>query len=729
VVTTVFLASAGALAVSTGLVYWVGLVALKSNKELALQREVIEHLERMASTLKDAETGQRGYLLTGEMRYLEPYVRALQEIKPEIAQLNVLAAQGELPSRQVSELGRLNDEKLAELAETVDLMREDNLPGALNLVRSNRGKEVMDAIHADLAGMEAAKVAQFQAASARIEQATRRRNLAFFTTTLFNLGLLFWAYSQIMRQVREREAAREQMRRGEQRYRSFVEASAQVVWRTNSQGEVDQPIPSWNRFTGQSDQEAAGFGWMKAIHPEDRPRVTEAWRVASAARQLYQVEYRLERHDGRWLHILARGVPVLESDGRVREYIGTCIDVTDQRQAEATLRESELRFRTLADSMPQLAWIAQPDGSIIWYNRRWYEYTGTTPEQMEGWGWQRAHDPHSLPAVLERWKASIATGQPFDMVFPLRGADGVFRPFLTRVMPLKDEQGRVIQWFGTNTDVTDQKRAEEALELRVEQRTAELVAANKELEAFGYSVSHDLRAPLRHVSSYISLLEKGTGPSLDDKSRRQVQIIAEAAKRMGGLIDDLLVLSRIGRASLAETNVDLRRLVDDARKELAPEMAGRTIEWRIGALPQVRADAALLRSAVVNLLSNAIKYSRRRDPARIELGSREHDGEVVLFVKDNGAGFDMRFADKLFGVFQRLHDRDEFEGTGIGLASVRRIIQRHGGRTWAEGAVEQGASFYFSLPIERVIQMKGAECGVRNQETSPGNQTKLEEVT
>jgi light-regulated signal transduction histidine kinase (bacteriophytochrome) len=296
-------------------------------------------------------------------------------------------------------------------------------------------------------------------------------------------------------------------------------------------------------------------------------------------------------------------------------------------------------------------------------------------------------------------------------------------------MPLKDEQGRVIQWFGTNTDVTDQKRAEEALELRVEQRTAELVAANKELEAFGYSVSHDLRAPLRHVSSYISLLEKGTGPSLDDKSRRQVQIIAEAAKRMGGLIDDLLVLSRIGRASLAETNVDLRRLVDDARKELAPEMAGRTIEWRIGALPQVRADAALLRSAVVNLLSNAIKYSRRRDPARIELGSREHDGEVVLFVKDNGAGFDMRFADKLFGVFQRLHDRDEFEGTGIGLASVRRIIQRHGGRTWAEGAVEQGASFYFSLPIERVIQMKGAECGVRNQETSPGNQTKLEEVT
>jgi signal transduction histidine kinase len=239
------------------------------------------------------------------------------------------------------------------------------------------------------------------------------------------------------------------------------------------------------------------------------------------------------------------------------------------------------------------------------------------------------------------------------------------------------------------------------LEARVKERTAELNTSNSELEAFTYSVSHDLRAPLRHVTGFASLLEEHAGPALDDQGRRYLKTITDAAGRMATLIDDLLAFSRTGRASLTKQRVDLNALVSDARAEVSVDLDGRRITWDVHPLPDVHADPALLRPVMVNLLSNALKYTRTRDEARIEVGTWDgQPGEVAIFVRDNGVGFDMAYAHKLFGVFQRLHRADEFGGTGIGLANVRRIVQRHGGRTWAEGAVNQGATFYFSLPAK-----------------------------
>jgi PAS domain S-box-containing protein len=504
--------------------------------------------------------------------------------------------------------------------------------------------------------------------------------------------------------------AGEALTQSDQRYRCFVEASSQVIWRTNARGEVDQPIPSWAAYTGQSYEEAAGFGWMNAILPEDRARVTEAWKVASAARSAYQVEYCLKRHDGQSRHILARGVPVLERDGRVREYIGTCIDVTDQREAEAATRKQA----RLIDLSPAATMVRALDGTITFWSEG--------AERLYGWNGQeavgrRTHDllqtefPEGLDKILEQ----LRQGGKWSGELRHRTKSGrrvvVESHWLGQFAP----DGEIAELLESNIDITDRKRNEQdlrrlkdELELRVEQRTADLSAANKELEAFGYSVSHDLRAPLRHIDSYINLLQKSIGHSLDEKSQKHVRIIAEAARRMGNLIDDLLVLSRLGRATMDERAVNLRRLVDDVRQELAPGMAGRHIEWQVGTLPQVQADPTLLRSALTNLLANAIKYTRQRDSARIEVGSHEQNGQVICFVRDNGAGFDMRFVDKLFGVFQRLHRAEEFEGTGIGLASVRRVVQRHGGRTWAEGELGKGATFYFSLPRSRVVaQDKG----------------------
>ena len=242
----------------------------------------------------------------------------------------------------------------------------------------------------------------------------------------------------------------------------------------------------------------------------------------------------------------------------------------------------------------------------------------------------------------------------------------------------------------------------EGLEMKVAERTAALQSINRELESFSYSVSHDLRAPLRHIEGYVAMLIEDAEGKLSAEAQRYLKVIVEASRHMSELIDDLLAFSRMGRAEMRETRVELHALAQEAIRDLEMATRGRNIGWTIAPLPTVTGDRAMLKQALANLLGNAVKYTRPRDPAQIEMGcAGEEDGRAILFVRDNGVGFDMQYADKLFGVFQRLHRADEFEGTGIGLASVRRIIARHGGRVWAEGEAGRGATFYFSLPKTR----------------------------
>jgi len=287
-----------------------------------------------------------------------------------------------------------------------------------------------------------------------------------------------------------------------------------------------------------------------------------------------------------------------------------------------------------------------------------------------------------------------------------RRKDGSLIEYSIYAAPEYDNDGKVAGNIAVLVDITDRKRAEAEirklnmeLEQRVKDRTASLEAANKELEAFAYSVSHDLRAPLRHIDGFLELLQKSSAGALDERGKHYMSTISEAARRMGTLIDDLLSFSRMGRFEMSKGQVDLGDLVQQVIRELGPETEGRTIRWRIGDLPVVTGDRAMLRIVLVNLISNALKFTRPREQAEIEIGcTGDREIETVVFVRDNGVGFDMAYVDKLFNVFQRLHRADEFEGTGIGLANVRRIINRHGGRAWAEGAVDGGATFYFSLP-------------------------------
>ncbi len=375
------------------------------------------------------------------------------------------------------------------------------------------------------------------------------------------------------------------------------------------------------------------------------------------------------------------------------------------RERTAALTASEERLRLLLSATHRAAWDWDIGANRLWHQEDLGAGTEGALSNGEGAGARWLERLH--PEDRERIAGCLQTfvgGQDeiWSQEYRYRNADGLYTEVLERGVVIRNA-GKPVRMLGAMLDISERKQAEEEirrlneeLEERVRLRTSELTAANQELEAFSYSVSHDLRAPLRHIHGFSDLFRRQYEAGLDDQGRRYLSKISDSAQQMGVLIDELLTFSRIGRAEPQRTRVDLRELVEEVRDLLQPEMGGRDIAWAIGELPQVSADRPLLRLVLQNLISNALKYSAPRQRAEILMSTSRESGEFVVSIRDNGVGFDMKYADRLFGVFQRLHS--DFEGTGIGLATVRRIILRHGGRVWAEGAVDEGACFYFSLP-------------------------------
>jgi PAS domain S-box-containing protein len=458
------------------------------------------------------------------------------------------------------------------------------------------------------------------------------------------------------------------------------------------------------RVTGYSRAEVLSCDPFTLIHPDDRDVVrarAEARVRGEAVASNYEVKLLTKGGEARWAEFR---VAVIEYRGAPASLI-TAYDITERRLKAEELRESEERYRLLSDAIPQFVFTTDAEGRCDYVNRRWFDYSGLTPEATRGYGWMAAVHPDDLKRLAARWDAAMRGGGEVTVEHRIRRADGVYRWFLNRSLPMRDERGEVTRWVGTATDIEDAKQAEaevsrlnDELERRVAERTAQLEAAVSELEAFSYSVSHDLRAPLRAIDGFSRILLEEHTARLDADAEHLLNVVRGNARRMGQLIDDLLAFSRAGRKEAVKSRVDMQSLARAALDELLAAGGGERHTITVGELPPALGDARLVRQALTNLVSNALKFSRGVPDPRVEISARREGREHVYCVRDNGVGFDLRYAARLFGVFQRLHSQSEFEGTGVGLAIVQRVIQRHGGRVWAEGQVGAGAAFYFTLP-------------------------------
>jgi PAS domain S-box-containing protein len=398
---------------------------------------------------------------------------------------------------------------------------------------------------------------------------------------------------------------------------------------------------------------------------------------------------------------------VKDQEGKVVRMMASILDISERKDMEIRLRASEELYRSLVELSPDLIAI-HCEGKWVFMNATGARLLGgSAPSEFIGKEVLDIVHPDYREIVRER--VHHLTGEKQST--PIREqqlirVDGTALDVEGAGVPIVYNGKPAAQVF--IRDISEKKRTEkkiqllnEELEQKVLDRTAALKAALEELESFSYSVSHDLRAPLRHVQGFVEMLSREVGDTLSAKGRHYMRIISDSSREMGVLIDDLLAFSRMGQTQMTQVRVNLNDLLEEVRRQCEGDCQGRNIAWKIPPLPLVVGDPAMLKLVLTNLLANALKFTRPRNPAEIEIGTAgEENGHLIFFVHDNGVGFDQHYAHKLFGVFQRLHSSDTFEGTGIGLANVRRIITRHGGRTWAEGRLDEGATFYFSLPSE-----------------------------
>ncbi len=511
-------------------------------------------------------------------------------------------------------------------------------------------------------------------------------------------------------EVAERKQAQEQLRESQQRLQAILDNSFAIIYLKDAQGRyllVNRRYETLfhrerNTVLGKTDHDIFPKLMADAFQANDGR--------ALKSRDAVTIEEIVPQDDGLHTYVSVK-FPLLDAFGEPYGVCGISTDITERKRAESQLRTSHEalefanhRLRGIIEGTHDRIAALDTRYCFLTFNSAYREAFrrdfGKDIEIGMRLSDPLAHLPDEQEEQLVVWARALK-GEFFTISRAMKSG-GELRHFEITFSPIRDEHGELLGAAQHIRDITERQRAENErtrLLAEVASRNALLESANKELEAFSYSVSHDLRAPLRHIDGFAGLLQRTSTAKLDAKEQRYLTLITESAKRMGRLIDDLLDFSRMGRAEMRHDTVDMNSLVQAALRDLEPDTQGRVIEWRVGPLPVVHGDASLLRQVWANLLSNSVKYSRPRPKAIIEIGCQlDHAEETRFFVHDNGVGFEMKYAEHLFGVFQRLHRPEEFEGTGIGLANVRRIIARHGGRTWAEGQPDAGATVWFTLP-------------------------------
>jgi PAS domain S-box-containing protein len=514
------------------------------------------------------------------------------------------------------------------------------------------------------------------------------------------VGALTDAFNEMLGRIQHNEA---EIARGAERLRLAVESAQIGTW----DWDIARDSVVWNArnyeiFGVDPGTAITSAVFFDRIHPEDRLRARAAIDSADNTSSDFSTEFRTydaERPE-RVRYVAVRGRFLKSAAGEPRRAVGVTLDISERRTSELRVIESELRFRAVAERAPALIWSCDHELRRDYFNKTWLAFTGRSLEQELDCGWQEG----IAEADLERWRdvaGNAATlRDPYSVEYRLRRADGEWRWIIETGSPRLAADGSFAGYLGSCIDITARKENEEELEAHVRLRTRELQAANQELESFSYSVSHDLRGPVRAIQGFAEIALEEIDANNASSAKERIDRVIKAADRMNKLIDAFISMARISRAELKVESVNLTKLAEEVIAFLRAANPQRPVETDIAPDLTARGDERLLRIMLENLLSNAWKFTARKEQARIGFGAEFRHGETVFFVRDNGAGFDPTLAHKLFHAFERLHPGSQFEGLGVGLNTVHRVIEKHNGRVWAESVPGEGATFFFTLPVD-----------------------------
>ncbi|WP_165871536.1 PAS domain S-box protein [Flaviaesturariibacter flavus] len=515
----------------------------------------------------------------------------------------------------------------------------------------------------------------------------------------FDNGVAY-RFSGTIQDITRKKLAEERLRASEQRFGAAISAVQGVLWTNNAEGRMVGEQPGWSALTGQTQAEYEGFGWATAVHPDDAQPTVEAWTDAVRAKKKFVFEHRLRRRDGSWGRYSIQAIPILSDDGSIREWVGVHTDITEQRAAEEALRNSEAQLRLLADFMPQIVWATDATGYHDFFNQRWYEFTGLSYEQTKGEGWSLVLHPEDVARTQLVWHHCLDTGAYYEVEYRMRRADGEYRWLLARATPVRNDEGIIVRWFGTCTDIHDQKAFANTLERLVAERTVELQRSNDDLQQFAHVASHDLKEPVRKIATFESRLSHEFGAELPERAKAYLEKIRNAARRMYTMIEGVLRYSSISEGEQAAGQVDLNEIIAQIRSDLEVLIADKEARIEAGPLPVLPGSSTLLYQLFYNILNNALKFAAPGRPLQVRISAEALPGATRISVADNGIGFSPANRERIFKTFTRLHPKDRYEGTGLGLALCQKIVSRHGGTISAEGQEGEGATFIVTLPLQ-----------------------------
>jgi PAS domain S-box-containing protein len=658
-------------------------------------RQALNWLEQTRSDVLSMQAGVRGFALTGSDEALEPFHRSSTRITQALVELRPLLRDNARQEERLDRLEPLIARLSAFMADRIAARRSRGLDAAAETEAVPVGQRAVEEFIRAVDEMAAAERALLDA---RLDRANTFGRLTVFTivgASALACGFVAVAGKIVRRDLRLRRQTEIALKESFDRVEDLYNRAPCGYHSLDERGvfvAINDTELQWLGYTRNDVVRRMNF--IDILSPASAAVFPARFRRFKENGSVAGVEYEWRRKDGTIIPVLLNATAIYDEAGNYVASRATAFDITEQKRAEL----ERDRFFTLSRD---LLCIAGSDGRFKRINPAWAQSLGYGDDDFMARPFIDFVHPGDVAATKVQLARLIAGREVIGFENRLQCKDGTFRWFRWNARPVVSE--KLI--YASAHDVTEQRVSAERIQwlnADLATRAAQLEAANHELESFSYSVSHDLRAPLRHIDGFASLLVKRANTSLDAEGRRFVATISKSAKQMGTLIDDLLAFSRIGRVPLCLEPVSHDQILADVIANGRYDSETRRIEWEIGRLPAGRGDAAMLRQVWSNLIENAVKYSGKAPISRITIGAScdSTSGQNVFHVRDNGVGFDMAYADKLFGVFQRLHGATEFEGTGIGLANVRRIVTRHGGRTWAESRLGEGATFYFSLPMD-----------------------------